>query len=373
MLVTQNNNFTSWNSSFSKQEQGNSNETFNLEFPAEIEIQSDIKTAKKLEINGIEYLEFPSSNVAISSAVNSALSQAIAVNSALSQTTAVGQATTTTAYGYSVDSKGFMGADFNKAAGLPAEFKIHKSTLDEFVEVSHKNTAWNATLHKNFRAAQQGKITEPSYYKNIDVAANFGAYYTQFESVVRTSQSTFSTSDLANLPKGFSTNDSAFSANNVSLGAVSNVYKNNDELNKINDLNESLPAEVSGVYIQRLDFSPKSMTSDMGADDFAFSPNMSVYERDDGLYSREAVFVSFLKSINATAKSVGDTEFFNPNFGSSSGGGGIDLSGAFGSLADIKTALENLLKNSIIWTGKNVDELAQSIFEKAKILEQTKV
>ena len=363
MLVSNNQSSVSWNSSFNKQEQGNSHETFNLEFPSKIEISSDTKTAKKL--NGIEYLEFPSSNVEINSAVNSALSQ----------TTAVGQttATTATAYGYSVDSKGFMEDDFNKAAGLPAEFKIHKSTLDEFVEVSHKNTAWNATLHKNFIAAQQGKITEPSYYKNIDVAANFGAYYTQFESVVRTSKSTFSPSALANLPKGFSTKESAFSANNVSLGAVSNVYKNNDELNKINDLNESLPAGVSGVYIQRLDFSPKSMTSDMGADDFTFSPDMSVYERDDGLYSREAVFVSFLKSINATAKSVGDTEFFNPNFGSSSGGGGIDLSGAFGSLADIKTALENLLKNSIIWTGKNVDELAQSIFEKAKILEQTKV
>ena len=361
MLVTQNQSSLNWNSSFNKQEQANSNETFKLEFPNEIEIQSDIKTAKKL--NGIEYLEFPSSNVEINSAVNSALSQTTAV----SQTTA----TIATAYGYSVDSKGFMGADFNAAAGLPAEFKIHKSTLDEFVEVSHKNTAWNATLHKNFIAAQQGKITEPSYYKNIDVAANFGAYYAQFESVVRTSQSTFSTSDLANLPKGFSTKKSAFSANNVSLGAVSNVYKNNDELNKINDLNESLPAGVSGVYIQRLDFSPK--TSDMGADGFTFNPDMSVYERDDGLYSREAVFVSFLKSINATAKSVGDTEFFNPNFGSSSGGGGIDLSGAFGSLADIKTALENLLKNRIIWTGNNIDELAQSIFEKAKILEQTKV
>ena len=363
MLVTQNQSSLNWNSSFNKQKQANSNKTFNLEFPTEIKIQSDIKATKKL--NGIEYLEFPSSNVEINSAMNSALSQATAV----SQTTA----TTATAYGYSVDSKGFMGADFNTAAGLPQDFKIHKSTLDEFVEVSHKNTAWNATLHKNFIAAQQGKITEPSYYKNIDVAANFGAYYAQFESVVRTSQSTFSTSDLANLPKGFSTKESAFSANNVSLGAVSNVYKNNDELNKINDLNESLPAGVSGVYIQRLDFSPKSMTSDMGADGFTFNPDMSVYERDDGLYSREAVFVSFLKSINATAKSVGDTEFFNPNFGSSSGGGGIDLSGAFGSLADIKTALENLLKNRIIWTGNNIDELAQSIFEKAKILEQTKV
>ena len=70
MLVTQNNNFTSWNSSFNKQEQGNSRETFKLEFPNEIKIQSDIKTAKKL--SGIEYLEFPISNVAVNSAVNSA-------------------------------------------------------------------------------------------------------------------------------------------------------------------------------------------------------------------------------------------------------------------------------------------------------------
>ncbi|MDO2407128.1 Cj0814 family flagellar-dependent secreted protein [Campylobacter magnus] len=372
MLVTQNQGSLSWNPSFSSKEQGNSNETFKLEFPSKIEISSDIKTAKKLEINGIEYLEFPSSNVEINSALNSSVSSATAVNSAVNSSvnSAVSQAT---AYGYSVDDKGFMGADFNKAAGLPQDFKIHKSTLDEFVEVSHKNTAWNATLHKNFTAAQQGKITEPSYYKNIDVAANFGAYYAQFESVVRTSKSTFSPSDLADLPKGFSTSESVFSANNVSLGSVSNIYKNNDELNKINDLNESLPAGVSAIYVQKLDFSPKSMISDDGVDDFTFSPDMSVYERDDGLYSREAVFVSFLKSVNATAKSVGETEFFNPNFDSSSGGGGVDFSGAFDSLADIKTALENLLKNSIIWTGENVDELAQSIFEKAKILEQTKV
>ncbi|WP_058892921.1 hypothetical protein [Campylobacter iguaniorum] len=34
-------------------------------------------------------------------------------------------------YGYSVDDKGYMGADFNRAAGLPDDFKIHKSTLEE--------------------------------------------------------------------------------------------------------------------------------------------------------------------------------------------------------------------------------------------------
>ena len=131
MLVTQNQSSLSWNSSFNKQEQANSRETFNLEFPAEIKIQSDIKTAKKLEINGIEYLEFPSSNVEINSAVNSALSQATAVSQA-------------TAYGYSVDSKGFMGADFNAAAGINENVKIHSKTIEQ-LSTHAKNIGFNGS------------------------------------------------------------------------------------------------------------------------------------------------------------------------------------------------------------------------------------
>ena len=327
MLVTQNQSSLNWNSSFNKQEQGNSNETFKLEFPAEIKIQSDIKTAKKLEAGGIEYLEFPSSNVEINSAlnssvssataVNSAVNSATAVNSALSQTTAVSQtATTTTAYGYSVDSKGFMGADFNKAAGLPQDFKIHKSTLDEFVEVSHKNSAWNATLHTNFRAAQRDELTEPSYFKNIDVAANFGAYYAQFESVVRTSQSTFSPSDLANLPKGYSLDYSNATRVSgllkLSSTNVSNVY-NVQQVRQIKDLNDTfLGAEK--IIVTELDFSIKNMIQDRNASEFKFNPDMSVYERDDGLYSRESVFIAFMKSNGAMAYADGDTEYFNPNY-----------------------------------------------------------
>ena len=143
MLVSNNQSSLNWNSSFSKQEQGNSNETFKLEFPAEIEIQSDIKTAKKLEINGIEYLEFPSSNVEINSALNSSVSSATAVNSAVNSSvnSAVSQAT---AYGYSVDDKGFMGADFNKAAGISENVKIHSKTIEQLTTHA-KNIGFNGS------------------------------------------------------------------------------------------------------------------------------------------------------------------------------------------------------------------------------------
>ncbi|HHS6947055.1 TPA: Cj0814 family flagellar-dependent secreted protein [Campylobacter jejuni] len=46
----------------------------------------------------------------------------------------ISNTSTNTAYGYSVDKDGYMGSDFNKAAGLPEDFKIHKSTLDEIEE-----------------------------------------------------------------------------------------------------------------------------------------------------------------------------------------------------------------------------------------------
>ena len=143
MLVTQNQSSLNLNSSFSRQEQRNSNETFKLEFPSEIEIQSDIKTAKKLEINGIEYLEFPSSNVEINSALNSSVSSATAVNSAVNSSvnSAVSQAT---AYGYSVDSKGFMGADFNKAVGINENIKIHSKTIEQLTTHA-KNIGFNGS------------------------------------------------------------------------------------------------------------------------------------------------------------------------------------------------------------------------------------
>ncbi|EAL4062362.1 Cj0814 family flagellar-dependent secreted protein, partial [Campylobacter jejuni] len=78
-----------------------------------------------------------------------------------------------TAYGYSVDKNGYMGSDFNKAAGLPEDFKIHKSTLDEIY---------------NFNEAQYQDIKEQlgisRYFTNIDMAETIKQYYNQFNQIV---------------------------------------------------------------------------------------------------------------------------------------------------------------------------------------------
>ena len=265
MLVTQNNNFTSWNSSFNKQEQGNSNETFNLEFPTEIEIQSDIKTAKKLEINGIEYLEFPSSNVEINSAVNSS------VSSALSQTAAVSQAT---AYGYSVDSKGFMGADFNAAAGLPAEFKIHKSTLDWLNNALLKSSSY---LMEN----------NDKYLKSIDIAQNVKAYYNIFAQIVPQKDS-FNSDDLKSLPKGYSSTGARL--NNLTIlfdrsnEKVTNIFKSDVEAQKAQEMQFKLLGVGVEFVTNKLDFSAKKLNEN--------------YKNDSDHYEIGAIFGAFLRSLD---------------------------------------------------------------------------
>ena len=284
MLVTQNQSTLNWNSSFSSKEQ-NSNETFNLEVANEIEIQSDIKTAKKLEVGGIEYLKFPSSNVEINSAVNSALSQA----------TAVGQATTTTAvaYGYSVDSKGFMGADCNKAAGLPQDFKIHKSTLDTIVD-----NAKSETKFFNQLAGSSVSVV------NVDVANTIGQYYSLFTQLVGTEKNSFSSAELSLLPAGYKNDkmkkDSAADFWNYTDAIVTHIFSANDmaELEKLQENNPTQRVMIPW----KLDFSSQHLKESRNGFD------MSVYKSNDG-YSVENVFVAFIDSHSGLPLKGGNTKF----------------------------------------------------------------
>ena len=345
MLVTQNQSTLNWNSSFSSKEQ-NSNETFNLEVANEIEIQSDIKTAKKLEVGGIEYLKFPSSNVEINSAVNSALSQ----------TTAVGQATTTTAvaYGYSVDSKGFMGADFNKAAGLPQDFKIHKSTLDELVANSYRTLGW-----------QNAVSTTKATFSNIDVANTIGQYFNVFSQIVDTSKKAFSTSELNALPAGY---DFVGKENSlVGLKDFENmVVTHKFDASQMNEL-ENLAKFMPGVMPRKLDFSPASMRTDNAM--YGFAPDMSVYESGEE-YSIESVFVSFLKAHDASALKGGSTELsgeLSPAY--SFGGVGVRLEQIFGEFESFWARIAKMLPKSEDAKEKAKEAFyrAQAIFNEAQI------
>ncbi|EDP6926130.1 hypothetical protein GWW55_01865 [Campylobacter upsaliensis] len=205
------------------------------------------------------------------------------------------------AYGYSVDKNGYMGSDFNKAAGLPEDFKIHKSTLDEIY---------------NFNEAQYQDIKEQlgisRYFTNIDMADTIKQYYNQFNQIVNhtfndTNKTSFTEADINSMPKGyisvgykgldFSDQSNPYNALglvNHSNTKVTNVFKTDDEFHEA----QAIQMGMMGIdfYPQKLNISTQNL-SQGALMEGGFNPDMSVYpQNEDGSYSKEALFMSFLKS-----------------------------------------------------------------------------
>ncbi|HED0742545.1 TPA: hypothetical protein R4L71_000441 [Campylobacter coli] len=211
---------------------------------------------------------------------------------------------TDTAYGYSVDKNGYMGSDFNKAAGLPEDFKIHKSTLDE---IERYNTDLNAHT-ANYLGVS-------SYYSNIDMADTIRQYYSKFNQIINHSfgnsnKTSFSVEDLNSLPKGYSIHntDFKFMFQNLDSQTITNFYNTQERYNEAEQL--GMFGHIN-IGLQPLNFTPQSMQTqnlDENSAKYTFNPDMSVYpQNEDGSYSKEALFMSFLKSSGGEALEGGNT------------------------------------------------------------------
>ncbi|MCI7501843.1 MAG: hypothetical protein MSA54_07925, partial [Campylobacter sp.] len=275
-----------------------------------------------------------------------------------SPATAVSQTTTTTAvaYGYSVDSKGFMGADFNKAAGLPDGFKIHKSTIDELVANSYRTLGWENAIS-----------TTKATFTNIDVANTIGQYFNIFSQIVDTSKKAFSTSELNALPAGY---DFVGKENwLVGLKDFENmVVTHKFDGSQMNEL-ENLAKFMPGVMPRKLDFSPASMRTDNAM--YGFAPDMSVYESGEE-YSIESVFVSFLKAHDASALKGGSTKLsYDLSLTYSFGSASKDLEAIFGQFEKYwEERISALLQNKDNDAKEKAKEAffrAQAIFNEAQI------
>ncbi|KAJ9793937.1 hypothetical protein QR345_04650 [Campylobacter jejuni] len=183
---------------------------------------------------------------------------------------------TDTAYGYSVDKDGYMGSDFNKAAGLPNDFKIHKSTLDEI---------------ERFNQNGMADETSGNYYNSFDMASIVKSYYNSFNQVISAfpnDKTSFSKADLEQLPKGLN-----YGRNENKEKIVKNIF-NAEQFHEAQAIKYSTMG--LDMNLMKLDFSPQSMEQDSSIEG-DFNPDMSVYPKnEDGSYSKEALFMSFLKS-----------------------------------------------------------------------------
>lgn len=204
---------------------------------------------------------------------------------------------TNTAYGYSVDKDGYMGSDFNKAAGLPEDFKIHKSTLDE-IERKAENNSYTSDIKKY--------LGIDKYYTNIDMAETIKQYYNQFNQIINyvfndTNRTSFTEADINSMPKGISELSSdktiGIMPKNYDKLTITNYYNTQEQYNEAEQL--GMFGHIN-IGLQPLNFTPQSMQTQNLDKDTAidtFNPNMSVYpQNEDGSYSKEALFMSFLKS-----------------------------------------------------------------------------
>ncbi|HEH5083951.1 TPA: hypothetical protein SG740_001778 [Campylobacter coli] len=212
---------------------------------------------------------------------------------------------TNTAYGYSVDKDGYMGSDFNKAAGLPEDFKIHKSTLDE-IKKAAENEPYIADMKQYFGVSE--------YYTNIDMAETIKQYYNLFSNALGQSfpndKTSFSEADINSMPKGYAINgiksmDFNDPSNRMNIthlrdfsnSLISNVYKTPEQAKEADEIWLDSGCMIKGLSSETLGLSLEEIKNVSKGEDWQFNPDMSVYpQNEDGSYSKEALFMSFLKS-----------------------------------------------------------------------------
>ncbi|ELI5252090.1 hypothetical protein Q7149_001687 [Campylobacter coli] len=212
---------------------------------------------------------------------------------------------TNTTYGYSVDKDGYMGSDFNKAAGLPEDFKIHKSTLDEIKKAAENDPVVSST--KEYLGVSE-------YYTNIDMAETIKQYYNLFSNALGQSfpndKTSFSEADINSMPKGYAINgiksmDFNDPSNRMNIthlrdfsnSSITNIYQTPEQMKEANDLWADSGYMIDGLLPKTLGLSLEEIKNVSKGEDWQFNPDMSVYpQNEDGSYSKEALFMSFLKS-----------------------------------------------------------------------------
>ncbi|MFQ6341482.1 Cj0814 family flagellar-dependent secreted protein [Campylobacter sp. VTCC 70190] len=267
--------------------------------------------------------------------------------------------TTNTAYGYSVNKDGYMGSDFNKAAGLPQDFKIHKSTLDEIKKAAENDP------HILFTKEYLG-VSE--YYTNIDMAETIKQYYNLFSNALNQSfpsdKNSFTEADINSMPSGYGVSgiktadfDDPNNRMNITLlvnysnSFISNVYQTPEQAKEADELWADSGYMINGLKPETLGLSLEEIKNVSKGEDWQFTPDMSVYpQNEDGSYPKEALFMSFLKSKNGrpieSLKTTLDPtiEAYNramakESFSTTS----VDISDIMTSKIDFKNLFKNLL------------------------------
>ncbi|HEF7281998.1 TPA: Cj0814 family flagellar-dependent secreted protein, partial [Campylobacter jejuni] len=154
------------------------------------------------------------------------------------------------------------------------------------------------------------------YYSNIDMAETIKQYYNLFSNALSQSfpsdKTSFSEADINSMPSGYAVGgDKCMNFNDpnnrmnithlkdFSGALVSNVYQTSEQAEKADDLWVDSGYMIDGLLPKTLGLSLEEIKNVSKGEDWQFNPDMSVYpQNEDGSYSKEALFMSFLKAQN---------------------------------------------------------------------------
>lgn len=217
----------------------------------------------------------------------------------------------TTFLGYSVDEEGFMGEDFNKAANLPSDFKIHKETLEKMHETyvmpntipmpsedSKKFTLKNGVYYTNGMPLANGQ----SHFDKLDIASVFKWAYAQLEPLAKDfTKDSYAIKELNTyFPAGI-----AYDSQNNAKGEahLKKVYHNQEELESALKENQSLSAFALDNGAKSL-FCALDKSTSINQNDFYMCDKtygIAKYINDDKI-SKEGLLVAFMAQQGAVFK-----------------------------------------------------------------------
>ncbi|EOJ1016194.1 Cj0814 family flagellar-dependent secreted protein, partial [Campylobacter jejuni] len=186
-----------------------------------------------------------------------------------------------------------------------------KSTLDEIKKAAENDPVVSST--KEYLGVSE-------YYTNIDMAETIKQYYNLFSNALGQSfpndKTSFSQADINSMPKGYAINgiksmDFNDPSNRMNIthlrdfsnSLISNVYKTPEQAKEADEIWLDSGCMIKGLSSETLGLSLEEIKNVSKGEDWQFNPDMSVYpQNEDGSYSKEALFMSFLKSTGVSPR-----------------------------------------------------------------------
>ncbi|EPN6789016.1 Cj0814 family flagellar-dependent secreted protein, partial [Campylobacter coli] len=158
------------------------------------------------------------------------------------------------------------------------------------------------------------------YYTNIDMAETIKQYYNLFSNALGQSfpndKTSFSEADINSMPSGYGVsgtqwmdfNDPSNRMNithlrDFSNSSITNIYQTSEQMKEAESLYIQSGSLIDGINGHSFGLSLEEIKNVSKGEDWQFNPDMSVYpQNEDGSYSKEALFMSFLKSTGVSPR-----------------------------------------------------------------------